>query len=188
MVARANAHVRYPARVQLVAAMNPCRCGYGGLGKGHCGKAPRCQRDYGNRVSGPLMDRIDLQIETPAVTAADLALPPPIEGTAEAAARVARARAVQETRADAAGEPAALYLNAKLEGERLTAVAALDDAGKALLTRAAETGHLTARGWTRTLRLARTIADLDGSGPIRRVHVAEALIYRRTAVDTGVPA
>jgi magnesium chelatase family protein len=180
IVARANAHVRYPARVQLVAAMNPCRCGYGGLGKGHCGKAPRCQRDYGNRVSGPLMDRIDLQIETPAVTAADLALPPPAEGTAEAAARVAQARAVQEARASAADAPPGLYLNARLEGDRLTAVAGLDEPGRALLTRAAEAGHLTARGWTRTLRLARTIADLEGSPAVRRVHVAEALIYRRT--------
>jgi magnesium chelatase family protein len=180
MVARANAHVRYPARVQLVAAMNPCRCGYGGLGKGHCGKAPRCQRDYGNRVSGPLLDRIDLQIEVPAVTAADLALPPPAEGTAEAAARVAGARTVQEVRGG---------LNARLEGEVLTEAAALDEPGRALLTRAAEAGHLTARGWTRTLRLARTIADLDGSGPVRRLHVAEALIYRRTGVGAeGVSA
>jgi magnesium chelatase family protein len=185
MVARANAHVRYPARVQLVAAMNPCRCGYGGLGKGHCGKAPRCQRDYGNRVSGPLMDRIDLQIEVPAVTAADLALPPPAEGTAEAAARVAKARAVQEARAEAAGADAELYLNARLEGDRLAAVAAVDDAGRALLTRAAETSRLSARGWTRTLRLARTIADLDGSHAVRRVHVAEALIYRRTDAEQG---
>ena len=181
IVARANAHVRYPARVQLVAAMNPCRCGYGGLGKGHCGKAPRCQRDYQNRVSGPLIDRIDLQIEVPPVTAADLALPPPAEGTAEAAARVARARAVQDGRG---------VLNARLEGERLGAVVALEEAGRGLLTRAAEAGHLTARGWTRALRLARTIADLDGSGPVRRAHVAEALIYRRTgagAEPSAVP-
>jgi magnesium chelatase family protein len=159
-----------------------CRCGYGGLGKGHCGKAPRCQRDYGNRVSGPLLDRIDLQIEVPAVTAADLALAPPAEDTAEAAERVAQARAVQDARAGTAAT-SALYLNARLEGERLAAVAGLDDPGKALLTRAAEAGHLTARGWTRTLRLARTIADLDGSDPVRRAHVAEALIYRRTGAS-----
>jgi magnesium chelatase family protein len=179
IVARANAHVRYPARVQLVAAMNPCRCGYGGLGKGHCGKAPRCQRDYQNRVSGPLLDRIDLQIETPPVTAADLALPPPAEGTAEAAARVAAARAAQAARGG---------LNAALEGERLTLAAGLDDPARALLTRAAEAGRLTARGWTRTLRLARTIADLDCAAFVRRVHVAEALIYRRTGVaaEAGV--
>ena len=171
MVARANAHVRYPARVQLVAAMNPCRCGHGGLGKGHCGKAPRCQRDYQNRVSGPLLDRIDLQIEVPPVTAADLSLPPPAEGTAEAAARVMAARVVQTERGG---------LNARLEGEALAAAAGLDDPSRNLLSRAAEAGHLTARGWTRTLRLARTIADLDGSGTVRRLHVAEALIYRRT--------
>jgi magnesium chelatase family protein len=177
MVARANAHVRYPARVQLVAAMNPCRCGYGGLGKGHCGKAPRCQRDYQNRVSGPLLDRIDLQIEVPPVTAADLSLPLPAEGTAEAAARVARARAVQEARGE---------LNARLDGEALIAAASLDDPGRALMTRAAEAGHLTARGWTRTLRLARTIADLDGGAGVKRVHVAEALIYRRTGVGAEV--
>jgi magnesium chelatase family protein len=179
MVARANAHVRYPARVQLVAAMNPCRCGHGGLGKGHCGKAPRCQRDYQNRVSGPLLDRIDLQIEAPPVTAADLALPPPAEGTAEAAARVAAARAIQAERG---------ALNARLEGEALNDAAAMDEAGRSLLTRAAEAGHLTARGWTRTLRLARTIADLDGSEAVRRLHVAEALIYRRSGVAADAMA
>jgi magnesium chelatase family protein len=173
MVARANAHVRYPARVQLVAAMNPCRCGYGGLGKGHCGKAPRCQRDYQSRVSGPLLDRIDLQIDVPAVTAADLALPPPAEGTAEAAARVLAARQVQMERG---------LLNARLEGERLDSAILLEAPARALLTRAAEAGHLTARGWTRALRLSRTIADLDRSETVRRVHVAEALIYRRTGV------
>jgi magnesium chelatase family protein len=179
MVARANAHVRFPARVQLVAAMNPCRCGHGGLGKGHCGKAPRCQRDYQNRVSGPLLDRIDLQIEVPPVTAADLSLPPPAEGTAEAAERVAAARAVQAARGQ---------INALLEGEALSAAAALDESGRALLSRAAEAGHLTARGWTRTLRLARTIADLDGEGAVRRVHVAEALIYRRTGAGAEAMA
>ncbi|NEX94165.1 YifB family Mg chelatase-like AAA ATPase, partial [Caulobacter sp. 17J65-9] len=100
IVARANAHVRYPARVQLVAAMNPCRCGVGGPGRGACGKAPRCQRDYQGRVSGPLLDRIDLQVDVPPVTAADLALPPPAEGTAEVAARVAAAREAQAARAE----------------------------------------------------------------------------------------
>jgi magnesium chelatase family protein len=131
-----------------------------------------------------LLDRIDLQIEVPAVTAADLSLPPPAEGTAEAAARVAAARAAQEDRAAASG---GATLNARLEGERLSAVAALDGPGHALLTRAAEAGQLTARGWTRTLRLARTIADLDGLAAVRRVHIAEALIYRRTgAAAEGV--
>jgi magnesium chelatase family protein len=180
VVARANAHVRYPARVQLVAAMNPCRCGVGGLGRGACGRAPRCQSDYQGRISGPLMDRIDLQVEVPPVTAADLALPAPAEGTAEAAARVAQARARQEERAADAGD-GATPLNARADGDWLETICNLDAAARGLVSRAAEAGHLTARGWTRTLRLARTIADLEGSHAVRRVHVAEALIYRRVA-------
>ncbi|HYG25362.1 MAG TPA: YifB family Mg chelatase-like AAA ATPase [Caulobacteraceae bacterium] len=177
-VARANFHIRYPARVQLVAAMNPCRCGVGGPGKGACGKAPRCQRDYQNRISGPLLDRIDLQVDVPPVTAADLALPAPSEGTAEAAARVAHARALQEERG---------ALNAALEGADLEKAVALDEPARNLMTHAAEQGALTARGWTRTLRLARTIADLEGAASVRRVHVAEALIYRRVGPAAEQP-
>jgi magnesium chelatase family protein len=182
VVARANAHVRYPARFQLVAAMNPCRCGLGGAGKGACGKAPRCQRDYQNRISGPMFDRIDLTVETPPVTAADMALPAPAEGTAEASARVAIARAMQEDRVREAGLDPAQALNARSSGEVLERFATPDEAGRALLMRAGEAGGLTARGWTRTLRLARTIADLDGSTGVLRRHIAEALIYRRTTV------
>lgn len=187
VVARANAHVRYPARFQLVAAMNPCRCGLGGAGRGACGKAPRCQRDYQNRISGPMFDRIDLTVETPPVTAADMALPPPAEGTAEAAARVAAARDMQETRLREAGiDPAVARdqaVNARASGETLDRFATPDAPGRALLMRAGEAGGLTARGWTRTLRLARTIADLDGCDGVLRRHVAEALIYRRATLD-----
>jgi magnesium chelatase family protein len=179
VVARANAHVRCPARVQLVAAMNPCRCGMGGAGRGACGRAPRCQSDYQGRISGPLMDRIDLQVETPPVTAADLALPSPAEGTAQAAARVGRARALQVERAASVEDAAPL--NAQASGDWLEKICDLDAPARALLSRAAEAGGLTARGWTRTLRLARTIADLEGSESVRRVHIAEALIYRRVA-------
>jgi magnesium chelatase family protein len=178
MVARANFHIRYPAKVQLVAAQNPCRCGLGGPGRGHCGKAPRCQSAYQARVSGPLLDRIDLTVDVPPVTAADLALPPPAEGTAEVAARVAVARDIQAGRAAKAGDDVP-SLNARAEGEWLERIVALDEPGRALLTRAAEAGRLSARGWSRTLRLARTIADLEGAGPVRRIHIAEALIYRR---------
>lgn len=178
MVARANAHIRYPARVQLIAAQNPCRCGHGGAGKGWCGKAPRCQRDYQGRVSGPLIDRIDLQIDVPPVAAADLALPPPAEGSAEAAVRVARAREMQITRAEAHGDGAPA-LNAQADGDFLEKAAALNDTARALLTKAADAGYLTARGWTRAIRLARTIADLEGADSVGRIHVAEALIYRR---------
>jgi magnesium chelatase family protein len=180
IVARANAHVRYPARVQLVAAMNPCRCGLGGPGRGACGRAPRCQTDYQGRISGPLMDRIDLQVEVPPVTAADLALPAPAEGTTEAAARVMTARVLQAERAAAGGEDAQA-LNSRADGDWLEKIVDLDAPARALLSRAAEAGGLTARGWTRTLRLARTIADLEGSASVRRVHIAEALIYRRVA-------
>ncbi|MDB5441265.1 MAG: family ATPase [Caulobacteraceae bacterium] len=177
MVARANAHIRYPAKVQLVAAMNPCKCGHGGAGKGHCGRAPRCQRDYQNRVSGPLLDRIDLAVDVPAVTATDLALPPPREGTAEAAARIAAARDLQIARALEQG--IADPLNSRAEGKALDAICTLDDPARALLSRAAEAAGLTARGWTRTLRLARTIADLEQAERVKRVHIAEALAYRR---------
>jgi magnesium chelatase family protein len=179
VVARANAHVRYPARFQLVAAMNPCRCGHGGPGRGACGRAPRCQTDYQGKISGPLMDRIDLQVEVPPVTAADLALPAPAEGTAEASARVLAARTLQLDRSK--GREGPPVLNAQAEGDFLEAIVDLDPPARALLARAAEAGGLSARGWTRTLRLARTIADLEGSGPVRRVHIAEALIYRRIA-------
>ncbi len=185
MVARANAHVRYPAQVQLVAAMNPCRCGYGGPGRGACGRAPKCQLQYQGRISGPLMDRIDLQVEVPPVTAADMALPPPAEGTAEVAARVAAARTMQLERNE--GEDGAPTLNARLQGQALERAAALDPSGKALLTQAAEAQALSARGWTRTLRLARTIADLDCVPTIRRTHVAEALIYRRPFLAAPSP-
>jgi magnesium chelatase family protein len=184
VVARANAHVRYPARFQLVAAQNPCKCGLGGPGRGGCGRAPRCQTDYQMKVSGPLMDRIDLQIEVPPVTAADLALPAPAHGTREAAARVAQARELQASRAAASEDDNASPLNSRAEGGFLEAIADLDPPARALLAKAAEAGGLTARGWTRTLRLARTIADLEGSGAVRRAHVAEALIYRRVGAMT----
>jgi len=187
MVARANAHIRYPARVQLVAAQNPCRCGHGGPGKGYCGKAPRCQRDYLGRVSGPLIDRIDLQIDVPPVSAADLALPPPSEGSAEVAARVAAARQGQVDRANdwPSGAPP---LNAMADGDFLEKAAGLDEAARSLMARAADAGHLTARGWTRALRLARSIADLEGAMSVKRLHVAEALIYRRVGASPAPAA
>jgi magnesium chelatase family protein len=126
------------------------------------------------------MDRIDLQVDVPPVTATDLSLPPPAEGTAEAAARVAQARAMQQDRADREGDGAPA-INARAEGAYLERITSLDDPARALLAKAAEATGLSARGWTRTLRLARTIADLDGAASVKRVHVAEALIYRRVA-------
>ncbi|MCE2842764.1 MAG: YifB family Mg chelatase-like AAA ATPase [Novosphingobium sp.] len=174
-VARANAHVTYPARVQLVAAMNPCRCGYLGDPALGCSRAPRCGADYQAKVSGPMLDRIDLHVEVDPVSAADLALPPPSEGSAEVAARVAAARAVQVERLEGTGKAS----NAQLDGDLLELHATPDEAGRKLLMQAAEAMRLSARGYTRMLRVARTIADLAGSEGIGRIHVAEALSYRR---------
>ncbi len=170
LIARANNHVTYPARILLAAAMNPCRCG-GGPGAGACRRGPRCAIDYQARLSGPLLDRIDIQLDVPPVTAADLALPPPIEGTAEAAARVGRAREAQAARN--AG------LNATLALADLERLAAPDAPGAALLAKAAETLSLSARAYHRTLKVARTIADLDGAETVRRIHIAEALSLKR---------
>jgi magnesium chelatase family protein len=176
-VARANAHVTFPARVQLIAAMNPCRCGHLGDAGLACARAPRCASDYQAKVSGPLLDRIDLHVEVQAVTAADLVLPPPTEGSAEVAARVAAARAVQAARYAGTGA----RTNAEADGPLLDDVATPDAPGRALLAQAAEAMRLSARGYTRVLRVARTIADLAGAEEVGRVHVAEALSYRRRA-------
>jgi len=175
VIARANHRISYPSRIQLVAAMNPCRCG-GGPGSA-CKRGPRCAADYQARISGPLLDRIDLQIEVPAVSAADLALPAPSEGSAEVRARVIAARRRQRDRFAALGVPK-LRTNAEASGRLLEQIAEPDQPGLALLKHAAETLHLSARGFHRTLKVARTLADLDGEAQVRRNHVAEALSYR----------
>ncbi|WP_298672785.1 YifB family Mg chelatase-like AAA ATPase [uncultured Sphingomonas sp.] len=176
-VARANAHVTFPARVQLIAAMNPCRCGHLGDASLACARAPKCAADYQAKVSGPLLDRIDLHVEVQALSAADLVMPPPAEGSVEVAARVAAARSVQTGRYRDTGA----RTNAEADGAVLEQVATPDDAGRALLAQAAATLRLSARGYTRVLRVARTIADLAGAQTVSRLHVAEALSYRRQA-------
>jgi len=176
-VARANAHVTFPANVQLVAAMNPCRCGHLGDPALACARAPKCAADYQTKVSGPLLDRIDLHVDVPAVSAADLMLPAPAEGSVEVAARVTAARAIQSSRY--AGTDA--RTNADAEGPVLEAHCTPDEGGTRLLAEAAAAMRLSARSYTRVLRVARTIADLSGSDPVTRIHVAEALSYRRRA-------
>ncbi len=176
IVARANHRIQYPARIQLVAAMNPCKCGGAGPGLS-CRRGPRCQEDYQARLSGPLLDRIDLHIEVPAVTAADLVLPASAEGSAHVRARVAAARERQRTRL-AALRVTGVRTNAELGGALLDDIARPDPAGSQLLQQAAERLKLSARGFHRVLKVARTLADLDGSDLIGRLHIAEALSYR----------
>jgi magnesium chelatase family protein len=178
-VARVNAHVTYPARVQMVAAMNPCRCGHLDDPALTCGKAPRCAQDYQSRISGPLFDRIDLHIDVPAVKPADLSLPAPAEGSAEVAARVKAARERQTARYAGLPKEKRIRTNAELDGTLLDELAAPDAEGRKLLNDAAERLHLSARGYHRVLRVARTLADLDSSANLRRTHLAEALSYRR---------
>ena len=175
MVARANAHVRYPCRVLLVAAANPCRCGHLADAERACSRAPICGEDYLGKLSGPLLDRFDLRLEVPPVRFTDLEMPPSAEGSTEVAARVATARALQTQRY--AGHNG-VRSNADADGAVLDAVAALNPEARDLLSRAAERFGLSARGYQRVRRVARTIADLAGAPDIGRTHVAEALSYR----------
>jgi magnesium chelatase family protein len=149
-----------------------------------CPRAPRCGADYQARISGPLLDRIDLHVEVPALSVADMALPAPREGSAEVAARVAAARLLQADRFAALGRPD-LRTNSDADGELLAEVAVCDEPAQALLRRAASQLHLSARGYHRVLRVARSIADLDGSEAIRKPHVAEAVAFRRIARARG---
>lgn len=177
LIARANSHVTYPARFQLIAAMNPCRCGFLGDPSQECTKAPRCGMDYQTRLSGPLLDRIDIQVEVPPVTVADLGGGGTGETSAQIGARVAAARDIQLERNGG-------QVNARLSTDELERVAPLDEKAKALLNQSAERLSLSARGYHRLLRVARTIADLQGAGDvIAGGHMAEALSYRRLRVQ-----
>ncbi|MGV6839521.1 MAG: YifB family Mg chelatase-like AAA ATPase [Planktomarina sp.] len=178
VVARANAHVRYPCRFMLVAAANPCRCGHLADPGQACNRAPICGEDYMGRISGPLMDRFDLRVDVPPVRYSDLDAPPCHEGSADIAQRVQAARDVQHDRYAAA---AGIMTNADAEGDVLEAACDLAPADKDFLVQAADRFALSARGYHRILRVSRTIADLDGADRITRVHLAEAISFRMPA-------
>lgn len=178
-ISRVNAHTVYPAKFQLVAAMNPCRCGHLGNHDLECSRAPHCAEEYQNKISGPLLDRIDIHIEVPAVSPWDLADVKQGESSASVLERILNARRIQAQRFKSLGVPQ-FSTNSELKGELLEQAAELDNEAQNLLVAFADKNHLSARAYHRTLRLARTIADLQNCTKILKLHIAEALSYRRT--------
>jgi magnesium chelatase family protein len=178
IIARANHRIAYPTRLQLVTAMNPCRCGHAGEPGFSCRLGANCRDKYLARISGPILDRIDIRINVPPVTAADMAQPPASEGSDEIRERVDAARVRQRQRYEILEKGRALWTNADCPPALLERVAAPDAAGMKLLQEAATAFGLSARGYHRALRLARTLADLDGEDTVRSMHVAEAFALR----------
>jgi magnesium chelatase family protein len=177
IIARANGRVTYPARFQLIAAMNPCRCGMAGEPGHRCARGPRCQSDYQARLSGPMLDRIDLRIDVPAVTASDLIGRSSAEASASVAQRVERARQIQAERYAALGIQG-VTTNATCPTALIEEVAAADASGLALLRDASEKLGFSARAYHRVLKVARTLADMEGAEAVKRIHLAEAISYR----------
>jgi magnesium chelatase family protein len=177
VIARANHHVSYPANIQLVAAMNPCKCGMAGEPGFKCLRGPRCMTDYQGRISGPLLDRIDIRIDVPAVSASDLIRPMAAETSAVVARRVQSARELQRDRFIAFGMPNAMA-NAQCSTAMIEKIAEPDAGGLQLLRDAADKLKFSARGYHRILKVARTLADLDQAQRVGRIHLAEAISYR----------
>jgi magnesium chelatase family protein len=184
-VSRVNAHICYPANLQLIAAMNPCRCGYLGDPALACNRAPRCAVDYQGKISGPILDRIDLHVEISAVKIEDLTLPAPEESSADVKKRVEAARAIQLTRYAHLNN---IKTNAEVGDEFLRDISEPDNKGRQILSDAAERLSLSARGYHRILRIARTIADLDASESVSYTHISEALTYRRLSMHNRMAA
>ncbi len=178
-ISRVSAHTTYPAKFQLIAAMNPCRCGNLGNQNLECSRAPKCAEEYQSKISGPLMDRIDIQIDVPAVSPWDISDIKKGETSAEILKRVIQAREIQKRRFETYGIKN-LRTNAELKGELLEKSTEMDEDAKNLLITAANKMNLSARAYHRTLRIARTIADLQNETKLIKIHIAEALSYRRT--------
>jgi magnesium chelatase family protein len=174
-VARANSHVNYPSRFQLVSAMNPCRCGYIDDAERCCTRAPKCANEYQGKISGPLYDRIDLFIEVPALRPDEMERIEAGEASDKVAKRVARAREIQAARFEAHK----IRTNAEANGELLENVATPSPEGKVLLMKAVDSFKVSMRGYNRILRVARTIADLGGSETVEKPHIAEAISFRQ---------
>ena len=179
MIARANAHVTYPANFQLVAAMNPCRCGYLDDADRACSRAPKCALDYQAKLSGPLIDRIDLNLFVPAVKPTDLHKQRTGESSDLVAQRIKQAREVQRARYTKLAPGEKINLNAHLSSKLLEEVASLDHQSQKLLSDAAERFKLSARGYYRILKVARTLADLENCLAIQMHHIGEAVGYRQ---------
>lgn len=176
-VARANMHVTYPARFQFIAAMNPCKCGYLGVAGHECTRAPRCAEEYQSRISGPLLDRIDIQIEVPLIHPWEMAAHQAGEPSAAIRARVEQAHAFSAERF----KKFKIHNNAEAEGNILEQIAPMAPDAEHFLMTAAQKMMLSGRGYHRMIRVARTIADLDASETITAQHIAEALSFYRSS-------
>ena len=181
-VARANSHITYPARFQFIAAMNPCRCGYLGVPGHECARAPRCAQEYQSKISGPLLDRIDIQIEVPLISPWKLGQLQAGEDSETILQRVLKARAFQANRF----QNLPIATNAEADGRILEQIAQLSDEARQQLIHVAEQLNLSGRGFHRMIRVARSIADMDQSDAILRLHMDEALSFRKSFTKGGL--
>ncbi len=173
-VSRVSGTLTFPSRFMLVCAMNPCKCGWYGHPSGRCRCSARDVRRYQSRISGPLLDRIDIIVEVPALEYEELKRKTPSESSAEIKKRVDAARQIQRKRYNGDGTMS----NARIVGREMAEVCRITDEGEELLRMAFDAMHMSARSYDRILRVSRTIADLAGSESIEGEHIAEAIQYR----------